>query len=195
MAQPQLPILKGKNYEIWSKKMQSILEHEDIWYVVEADSIADEKKKEADSIADEKNKKEAEEKKKKADKKKKKDDKTAHCFILNGLDDGLDDSVLGKISETKSPKEAWKILKDKYTNESRINVAGLKITNDQFRAMAIGAVLGMIVAISGPLLGASMNPARTTGSSISIYMILGAVLGAIYYDVITPRPVPPTPGT
>lgn len=67
-------------------------------------------------------------------------------------------------------------------------VAGLQITNDEFAAMAIGAGIGMIVAVYGPLLRASMNSAKTIGavpsSSISIYMILGAILGAIYYDVI-----------
>jgi hypothetical protein len=74
-------------------------------------------------------------------------------------------------------------------------VASITITTDQLVAMAVGAVIGMIVAISGPIAGASLNPATSTGSavagsSISIYMVLGAILGAIYYDVIRTTSVP-----
>eukprot|EP00253_Pinus_taeda_P000657 PITA_00657 len=72
----------------------------------------------------------------------------------------------------------------------------------ELAGMAIGATIAMNVAISGPISGASMNPARTLGSAVAgniytsiwIYMVapvLGAILGAISYNMIrlTDKPV------
>lgn len=72
----------------------------------------------------------------------------------------------------------------------------------ELAGMAVGATIAMNVAISGPISGASMNPARTLGSAVAgnkytsiwIYMvapILGAILGALSYNMIrlTDKPV------
>lgn len=72
----------------------------------------------------------------------------------------------------------------------------------ELAGMAIGATIVMNAAISGPISGASMNPARTLGSAVAgnkytsiwIYMVappLGAILGAISYNMIrlTDKPV------
>uniref|UniRef100_A0A0D6QS13 Aquaporin n=1 Tax=Araucaria cunninghamii TaxID=56994 RepID=A0A0D6QS13_ARACU len=65
----------------------------------------------------------------------------------------------------------------------------------ELAGLAIGTTIAMNVAISGPISGASMNPARTIGSAVAgneyksfwIYMvapILGAIAGAWSYDMI-----------
>nr|AAL05942.1 early embryogenesis aquaglyceroporin [Pinus taeda] len=61
--------------------------------------------------------------------------------------------------------------------------------------LAIGATIAMNVAISGPISGASMNPARTIGSAVAgnkytsiwVYMVgpvIGALMGAMSYNMI-----------
>jgi len=72
----------------------------------------------------------------------------------------------------------------------------------ELAGMAVGATITMNVAISGPISGASMNPARTIGSAVAgnkytsiwIYMVapvLGAIIGAMSYNMIrlTDKPV------
>lgn len=72
----------------------------------------------------------------------------------------------------------------------------------ELAGMAVGATITMNAAISGPISGASMNPARTIGSAVAgnkytsiwIYMVapvLGAILGAMSYNMIrlTDKPV------
>jgi len=72
----------------------------------------------------------------------------------------------------------------------------------ELAGMAVGGTVGMNVAMSGPISGASMNPARTIGpalagnkyTSIWIYMVapvVGAILGAVSYNMIrlTDKPV------
>lgn len=68
-------------------------------------------------------------------------------------------------------------------------VASVTITTEPLAAIATGVTIGLFIAISGPIAGASLNPGTTTGSavagsSISIYMVLGGILGAIYYEDI-----------
>ncbi len=65
----------------------------------------------------------------------------------------------------------------------------------ELAGLAVGSTIGLNVIISGPISGASMNPARTIGSAVAgntytsiwVYLVapvLGAILGAWSYDMI-----------
>ena len=69
-------------------------------------------------------------------------------------------------------------------------------------AIAIGGTVGLDAMFGGPITGASMNPARSLGpaiaagdfTSIWVYLaapILGAVLAAVAYQVVSGQEVSP----
>jgi MIP family channel proteins len=71
-------------------------------------------------------------------------------------------------------------------------------------AIAVGATVGLDAMFGGPVTGASMNPARSLGpaiaaadfTSIWVYLtapFLGAVLGAIAYQLLRDEPVAAVP--
>ncbi|XP_039137127.1 uncharacterized protein LOC120274664 [Dioscorea cayenensis subsp. rotundata] len=98
-SQPNVLLFKGENYNLWSLKMKTVFRSKDLWSIVEK------------GIAEEADNNRLNEIMKK--------DAKALCLIQQNLDD----RVLLRITEAKTAKQAWEVLKTQYQgNENNVSV-------------------------------------------------------------------------
>ncbi|KAK4258901.1 hypothetical protein QN277_005297 [Acacia crassicarpa] len=97
MVQPQIPKLSKGNYGNWSIQMKTLLGSQDIWDLVE-DGCTEPADAAADAALTDAQRKMLKDSRKK--------DKKALFLIFQGVDE----SILEKISDAKTSKNAWEIL-------------------------------------------------------------------------------------
>ena len=110
IAQPQIPIFSGKNYEFWAIKMKTLFYSQGIWDLIEKgfNEPQDESaltKNEMDKLQD--NMK-----------------KDAKALFL--IQQSLDESIFPKVSAAKKSKIAWDILETTYQGTSKVKIAKLQ---------------------------------------------------------------------
>ena len=121
IAQPQIPIFSGKNYEFWAIKMKTLFCSQGIWDLIEKgfNKPQDESaltKDEMDKLQD--NKK-----------------KDAKALFL--IQQSLDESIFPKVSAAKKSEIAWDILETTYQGTSKVKIAKLQTLRCDFENLCM----------------------------------------------------------
>ncbi|KAH0714879.1 hypothetical protein KY284_007784 [Solanum tuberosum] len=111
VAQPLIPVFKGKSYKFWSIRMKTILKSQDLWDLVEC-GFAD---------PDEGNKLRSNKQK----------DAKALVFIQQAVHD----SVFSRIATATTSKQAWTILQKEFQGDSKVIVVRLQSLRRDFKTL------------------------------------------------------------
>ena len=107
IAQPQIPIFSGKNYEVWAIKLKTLFCSQGIWDLTEKGF--NEPKDESTLTQNETDKLQDNRK------------KDAKALFL--IQQSLDESIFPKVCATKKSKIAWDILETTYQGTSKVNIS------------------------------------------------------------------------
>ena len=116
IAQPQIPIFSGKNYEFWAIQMKTLFCSQGIWDLIEKGF--NEPHDESTLTQDEKDKLQ--------------DNKKKDAKALFLIQQSLDESIFPKVSAAKKSKIAWDILETTYQGTSKVKIAKLQTLRRDF---------------------------------------------------------------
>ena len=96
-----LPLFKGENYSLWSLKMRTLLQSQDLWDLVEKGYEASRSSSSTDVAA-------------------LKDIKKRDAKALYFIQSSLDEDVLVRISHANTSHEAWTFLKQEFLGDQKV---------------------------------------------------------------------------
>ena len=121
IAQPQIPIFSGKNYEFWAIQMKTLFCSQGIWDLIEKGF--NEPQDESTLTQDENDK---------LQDNKKKDAKVS--FLIQ---QSLDESIFPKVCAPKKSEIAWDILETAYQGTSKVKIAKLQTLRRDFENLCM----------------------------------------------------------
>lgn len=155
---PQIPVFKGEKYHLWSIKMQTMFQSQELWDLVESGY---EEPEEPPEVPD----------------KKLRDNRKLNAKALFIIQSAVDDDIFPRISTAKMAKEAWEILKMEYRGDSKVISVKLQNLHGNFESLKMKEKESVQDYLSK--VSSIVNQMRSFGANISDSIVVRKVLRSL----------------